>query len=610
MADADIGTHQFPFERHVFEARHGRNAAHPSISARRERQTGAEKLEMTRPRVMGLRVERAFQTRRLQTIGGIEQVGFARWPVAIGFDENAPAHCVGTRFDCPRLFPQPVAHGARVGIGGGDEAGRGGVGQRFETRARSVHQRATNGSDVGLAFVEPCLDDMKRDIGATCGPLTRYARGVIAAVVTEQQNFPCARVEAPPQAIARVGEGIERPCDAAFFVARGDNDACAKVRRRWGKANKGRHKRRHFGAFKWQASRRTRIFPQTEAVNLVSSVPPLDDTELARRVCSLFNVPAPTRVEAVAGGLQHRLLRLGSGSGDEFALKLLSPRATSSEASIQRFERGEMLASLAAQSGVPAMVALRQNDGFFVARVEGQCALLFPWVEGEVLPPRAVSPARAAQMGGYLAQIHALEVRFPEQSAPSPEAFPDGHFQELARRAHAQNASWSPRLSEAVGELERLNARARAAQLSLQGDWVTGHLDFDQKNVLWRGEAPTILDWEQAKPISPALEAIGAGLSWAGQSAGAPSKDAFLAWLSGYQAQRPLRLEDLETATDGVIGKWTIWLEFNLQRLLDEGADARERQIAFDAGMHALGATLQLGADGELYRAWCREALH
>lgn len=344
-------------------------------------------------------------------------------------------------------------------------------------------------------------------------------------------------------------------------------------------------------------------------MNLVSSASHLDDTELARRVCSLFNLTAPKRVEAVAGGLQHRLLRVQSEAGEGFALKLLSRRATSSEESIERFEYGETLASLAARSGVPAMVALRQNDGSFVARVEGQCALLFPWIEGEVLSPHAVSPARAAQMGGYLARIHALEVRFPEHSAPAPEAFPDGHFQQLARRAHAQNASWSPKLSEAAEELERLNARARAAQLSLQSDWVTGHLDFDQKNVLWQGESPTILDWEQAKPISPALEAMGAGLSWAGQSAGAPSKEVFLAWLAGYGSQRPLRLEDLETATDGVIGKWTIWLEFNLQRLLDENADARERQIAFDAGMHALNATLQLGADGEMYRAWCREAL-
>lgn len=344
-------------------------------------------------------------------------------------------------------------------------------------------------------------------------------------------------------------------------------------------------------------------------MNLASSPSNLDDTELACRVCSLFDIAAPSRVEAVAGGLQHRLLRLGTKAGGEFALKLLSPRATSGEQSIERFERAETLAFLAAQSGVPAMVALCQSDGSFVARVEEQCALLFPWIEGEVLPPHAVPPARATQMGGYLARIHALQVRFPEQSAPSPEAFADGHFQELARRARAQNASWSPKLSEAADELERLNARARAAQLSLQSDWVTGHLDFDQKNVLWQNEAPTILDWEQAKPISPALEAMGAGLSWAGQSAGAPSKDAFLAWINGYGSQRELRLEDLETATDGVIGKWTIWLEFNLQRLLDQSTSEREHQIAFDAGMHALGATLQLGADGEKYRAWCREAL-
>ncbi len=331
--------------------------------------------------------------------------------------------------------------------------------------------------------------------------------------------------------------------------------------------------------------------------------------DLARQACVRFGLPAPTRVTPVPGGLQHELWRRDFSDAEPLALKLLAPRSTRTNDGISRFERAETLAFLAAQNGVPALAALRQADGDFVGRVENRCFLLYRWADGTTLPPLAVSPQRARKMGAFLAQIHALGVRFSGQSAPVPEAFPNGHFEELSRRANAQNASWAPRLAQTASELECLNTRARHAQLQLRDNWVTGHLDFDQKNVLWNAQdEPLILDWEQAKPVSPALEAMGAGLCWAGQSAGETSKAAFGAWLEGYRTRNELRLEDLELATNGVVGKWTIWLEFNLQRLLDAQLDERERQIAFDAGMHALGATLQLGEDGAKYRAWCREA--
>lgn len=326
-------------------------------------------------------------------------------------------------------------------------------------------------------------------------------------------------------------------------------------------------------------------------------------------VCVRFSLPEPVRIRPVAGGLQHRLLRVDFRGRESLALKILAQRSVATAEGILRIERGETLAELAAQRDVPAMVALRQPDGKFVGRAEDVHFLLFPWVEGEVLPPHAVSVERGRLMGGHLARVHRLAIRFPEQMAPIPEAFVDGHFRAIAERACVQGASWAWRLRDVVEELEELNGRARVAQEELCEGWVMGHLDFDQKNVLWNGEGePIILDWEQAKPIHPALEAMGAGLSWAGQSAGAPSRETFVAWVQGYREQNELRLEDLELAVDGVIGKWTIWLEFNLQRLLDEGLSSQERQIAFDAGMHALGATLRLGRDGAIYREWCRGA--
>lgn len=328
--------------------------------------------------------------------------------------------------------------------------------------------------------------------------------------------------------------------------------------------------------------------------------------EIAHSALPLFDLEPPEKSEFVPGGLTHRLLRVQTANSF-YALKLWSPRATATAEGRARLEQAETLASLAAQHGIPALAALRGTDGRFLQSVGAQWVSLYPWIDGQTLPPTAATPARCKQMGAHLGALHALKIRFAGQSAPTPEAFERGHFSAILARAQTRNAPFAAPLESALDEIENANDLAMRAQCQLRENWVMGHLDFDQKNVLWRDDGPMILDWENAKPIHPALEAMGAGLSWAGQSAGAPDKASFAAFFAGYRGANALDVAALETAVDGVLGKWLIWLEFNLQRLLEpEIIGTPEAQIALDAGLHALGATLKLQEDGALYRDWLR----
>ena len=333
----------------------------------------------------------------------------------------------------------------------------------------------------------------------------------------------------------------------------------------------------------------------------------MNPLEIARAALPLWNLNPPQSAEFVAGGLTHRLLRVET-EGETFALKLWAPRATASANGRARLERGEILASLAARAGIPALAAKPNSGGNLLANLGNQWVSLYDWIQGETLPPRAATPSQCAQMGAHLGALHALKARFADQNEPAPEAFARGHFAAIARRAREINAPFAPRLYEVLDELEAANDLAMRAQLELRDGWVTGHLDFDQKNVLWRDDNPTILDWENAKPIHPALEAMGAALSWAGQSAGAPSEASFAAFMASYRDANAVDVAALERTVDGVLGKWIIWLEFNLQRLLDaQISQTPEHQIALDAAMHALGATLQLREDGAMYRDWIEQ---
>ena len=329
--------------------------------------------------------------------------------------------------------------------------------------------------------------------------------------------------------------------------------------------------------------------------------------DLARATCARYGLPALKSAHFVEGGLTHRLARLEC-EGADFALKILSRRALREPMGAARFERAETLARRAQQAGVPTVCA-RQHDGRWVQAINGECTLLYPWREGRVLPPTPADVAVCAQMGAILARLHAARVRFAGQSAPLPEAFESGHFARLLERGRENNAAWAEQVERDLARLESINARALTAQNGLCEGWVTGHLDFDQKNVLWHQGAPTVIDWENAKPIHPALEAMGAGLSWAGQSVGQTNRESLRAFFEGYARHNELAPADIERASEGVLGKWLIWLEFNLQRSLEPTiAGTPEAQVCHDALFHALHTTLQLGEDAPRYRAWVRGA--
>ncbi len=340
--------------------------------------------------------------------------------------------------------------------------------------------------------------------------------------------------------------------------------------------------------------------------------PPLS-WEQCESISKHYEIGDFTDVRSVPGGLLHRLLRVET-RGAVWALKILSRHVVDSPQGRARLERAEIVAGMAQRSGIPALCARRGQNSHFLHRSGDEWFLLYPWQDGEILPPSAASNEKCALMGGYLGALHALQIRFPDQSAPIPEAFGDGHFEGLAARGERENAVWAREVRDYLPQIIEANARAMTSQRALQqrvlpSGWVTGHLDFDQKNVLWQREEPTILDWESAKPIHPALELMGAGLSWAGQSAGNAHRDAFEAFLRGYREKNQVSPADLSTACEAVLGKWIIWLEFNLTRSLEvsiRGTNAET--MCHNALFHALGATLKLQNDVPKYRDWVENA--
>jgi Ser/Thr protein kinase RdoA (MazF antagonist) len=136
-----------------------------------------------------------------------------------------------------------------------------------------------------------------------------------------------------------------------------------------------------------------------------------------------------------------------------------------------------------------------------------------------------------------------------------------------------------------------------AGQLS-GGTPVFSHIDHKPDNCLVaEQDALLVLDWDEAGPCDPRIEAVESGLRWAWTSAGEPDADLFTCFVHGYQHGGqpfpPLRERDWAKWIAGLAS----WFEFKARCSLDEwpavATPPREAAaMAIDA-LNGLSTTLQ-----------------
>lgn len=114
---------------------------------------------------------------------------------------------------------------------------------------------------------------------------------------------------------------------------------------------------------------------------------------------------------------------------------------------------------------------------------------------------------------------------------------PQGEWETLVSRGLELKAEWAAALEAALPDIFCWDQAGRDAEGTLPPVQVISHCDLDQKNVLWRSDAPVLVDWESAGPTRPHAELIGAALDWSGQSAGPPDQAAFAAVIAGHRQE-------------------------------------------------------------------------
>ncbi len=244
-----------------------------------------------------------------------------------------------------------------------------------------------------------------------------------------------------------------------------------------------------------------------------------------------------------------------------------------------------------AASGVRTPAPVVARDGTMVRLVAGKPAALFPWVAGDMLCLRAVTPAAARAVGAALARMHL--------AGPAPAApLGAGRFgpAELVQRCDRVAASDNAEAKLLAGALRvRLLAAAAARTVDLPAGLVHGDLFRD--NVLWDDTASpsspriaALLDFESAHRGPFAYDLAVTILSWS-------FRDTFdhaigRAIVAGYREVRELApIERTALYAEAIFAA----LRFTVTRITDDAIRVGKKWQRFVARREALE---QLGSAG------------
>ena len=192
------------------------------------------------------------------------------------------------------------------------------------------------------------------------------------------------------------------------------------------------------------------------------------------------------------------------------------------------------------ENGVPTPRPLRRRDpaadsGGFIAEHAGKPVAVFPWVDGEILCQRRVTPEASRRVGEALARVHLAGEGFP--GAPASRFDLDALG---ARLASLRGRELTPELAADVerlgGRLDEL--RAESARLP-PCDEVLIHGDLFRDNVLWAGPGlAALLDFESASRGLASFDLAVTMLAWCFGDDLDPTLVAALG--AGYASARPL----------------------------------------------------------------------
>jgi homoserine kinase type II len=265
-------------------------------------------------------------------------------------------------------------------------------------------------------------------------------------------------------------------------------------------------------------------------------------------------------VVSLEAGSVNSNFRLATTDGGRYFLRIYEEQGAEGAA------RELALLGALSRAGVATTLPLARLDGGLSFHA-GKPVAVYPWIEGEILCQKQVTPRHCEEVGRALAALHL--------ATPGLGALPRGRFgvvDVMARldRVEAAGERFAPVARAIRGRLESYRSRRDA-------DLPRGiiHGDLFRDNVLWQGDSiAALIDFESASEGSFVFDIMVTIEAWCyGEAFELPLVQAFI---QGYHRARPLSPQELDAfVVEGGIAA----LRFATTRITDFSMRAAPGQL-------------------------------
>lgn len=277
----------------------------------------------------------------------------------------------------------------------------------------------------------------------------------------------------------------------------------------------------------------------------------------------------------VTGGLVHKMYHVRTDQG-EYAIKLLNPNIMKRTEALQNMENSEMVAN--ALIRVIPLVAAKRFEGKSIIEFDGSFYAIFDWFDGKSIFIPDISEYHCDQVGRILGKMHAANIKV-DSIKKNSNTRDEYDWNMLLEKAQQCNTECYLVLQENFADIIRWDHHVVSSLREVSQSQVISHRDLDPKNIMWKNNAPYIIDWEAAGYVNPFQELIEVLNYWIGDENGKYDKVKFDAMIQAYTESINMSHVNwdavLNCSFDGMLG----WLQYSIKRALGmEGIDVKDKQ--------------------------------
>ena len=277
----------------------------------------------------------------------------------------------------------------------------------------------------------------------------------------------------------------------------------------------------------------------------------------------------------VTGGLMHKMYHVSTDQG-EYAIKVLNPDIMKRPAALTNMIHAELVSN--ALSNVIPLVAAKTIQGKNIIEVDGSFFVVFDWLDGKSVFAPDISEYHCEQIGRTLGKIHAAQIKI-DTMVENPDIRKIYDWDLFIDKAKQCDSEVLDLLQEYLEKIIKWDRNAVYSLREISKNQVISHRDLDPKNVMWKNDAPYIIDWEAAGYVNPFQELIEVLNYWISDETGKYGKAKFDALMQAYTENNNINNVNwdviLSCSFDGMLG----WLEYNLKRALGmEGSGINDQE--------------------------------